>query len=106
VPTREFKVNGGQKSVAHPIFSIRPSGDVGSLCKSSVFFIVIYHCGVFHIFTTHTIDSHAEVDDDPHTSLGEERDASFCRNSCDVGGIESNLSQPNGNLLLLGSSRG
>jgi len=40
------------------------------------------------------------------TSLEEERDASFCRAICDVGGVGSNLHQPNGNLLLLGSSRG
>jgi hypothetical protein len=39
------------------------------------------------------------------TSLGEERDASFCSNSCDVGGTGSNLYQPNDNLFLLGSPR-
>lgn len=46
-----------------------------------------------------------KISDDLRTSLGEERGASFCRNSCDVGGTGSNLHQPNDNLLLLGSPR-
>lgn len=40
------------------------------------------------------------------TALEAERNASLCSFGCDTGGTASQPSQPNGNLLLLGSFRG
>lgn len=41
-----------------------------------------------------------------NTALEAERNASLCSFGCDTGGSASQPSQPNGNLLLLGSFRG